>query len=320
MTTATASAPPVAFPEIDARQQDCITDEQARFFIDNGLLVIRNVLHGEELRAMQEQTLGWVHKADRERRSSPDFLYKIHEVTKKEVPTRVEYMIDKTPACRALLGHPFILRSVEKLQGRSFIPTWDSMVFKLEGAGAAVPWHRDDGAGRGATIKPIFNVDFYLDGSDITNCLWGVLGSNRWSQQQADETIARLNTGGFQTSDGAVPILMNPGDVIFHNILALHGSPPAQSRLRRVVYYEFRPAEIELEHGPHIPEYIPLKQRVLLACLRDRAKAPYAAGETAFQYNPEPKFAPPTLGADEQLETYRYPHKDYWRAAKHWKP
>jgi hypothetical protein len=65
---------------------------------------------------------------------------------------------------------------------------------------------------------------------------------------------------------------MHPGDVIIHNILVLHGSPAAQSHLRRVIYYEFRPAEVELAIGPHTPEYIPLKQHLLLACLRDRRR------------------------------------------------
>jgi ectoine hydroxylase-related dioxygenase (phytanoyl-CoA dioxygenase family) len=239
-------------------------------------------------------------------------MYKKHELTGQQVPFRVEYVIDKTPAGKALLGHPFVLRSVQKLQGPNFIPTWDSMVFKQEGAGAAIPWHRDAGTGNGADRTYIFNVDFYLDGSDISNCLWGILGSNNWPQAEIDATVKRLNSGkgSFSTDDRCVPILMNPGDVIFHNILVLHGSPAAQSKLRRVVYYEFRPAEIERELGPHTPEYIPLKQRVLLACLRERAKADYARGETPFHYHPAADFTPPS---DESPKSFRYPHEQYWR-------
>jgi ectoine hydroxylase-related dioxygenase (phytanoyl-CoA dioxygenase family) len=324
------------FPLVDATKQDCITDEQARFFLENGLLVIRNVLRGAELKAMQDETLPFVQRAMRERVNDPDYLYKKHELTGAEVPFRVEYVIDKTTAGKALLGHPFILRSVEKLQGRNFIPTWDSMVFKMEGAGASIPWHRDGGMDfytREHFGTPIFNVDFYLDGADLTNCLWGLPGSNLWDEPTAQAKIAELNEGvdGLKgswvkevspstlqpvaplTHYGAVPIPMNPGDVIFHNILVLHGSPPCQSKLRRVVYYEFRPAEIERSVGPHIPEYIPLKQKVLLACLRHRAETPYARGEKPFVYNPSEEFAPPPLGANEKLETYRYPHQQFWR-------
>ena len=71
----------------------------------------------------------------------------------------------------------------------------------------------------------------------------------------------------------ALSLAANPaGDVLFHSILVLHGSPAARSQLRRVVYYEFRPAEVEQAHGPHVPQYIPTKQKVLLACLRHRAE------------------------------------------------
>src|SRR4051794_2554376 len=303
------------FPEIDATKQDVITDEQAEFFRENGLLVIRNVLRGAELKAMQDQTSPLVRRAMEERPRDPDYMYKKHEITGQQVPFRVEYVIDKTAAGKALLGHPFILRSVEKLQGKNFIPTWDSMVFKQQGAGAAIPWHRDAGTGHGADRSQIFNVDFYLDGSDLTNCLWGILGSNRWTGAEADETVKRLNAapGSFSTDGRCVPILMNAGDVIFHNILVLHGSPAAQSKLRRVVYYEFRPGKIEREFGPHTPEYIPLKQKVLLACLRERANAPYARGETPFTYRPEQGFELPALAEGERLETYRFPHERYWR-------
>jgi phytanoyl-CoA hydroxylase len=305
---------PTAFPEIDARTQDSITEEQAQFFRDNGLLVIRNVLSPDELKAMQDATKPLIDEAERGI-THPDFMYKNHEITGERTPFRVEYVIEKTEAGKALLGHPFILRSVEMLQGRNFIPTWDSMVFKREGAGVAIPWHRD-GASTLARedIAPIFNVDFYLDEADLTNCLWGILGSNRWTPEQANEVITRLNAGGeFHTEEGAVPIPMQPGDVIFHNVLALHGSPAAQSRLRRVVYYEFRPAEIETVAGPHTLEYLPLKQKLLLSCLRHRANSPYAAGEKPYTYQPTAPFDGVTLADGEELPTYRYSHGDYWR-------
>jgi hypothetical protein len=46
------------------------------------------------------------------------------------------------------------------------------------------------------------------------------------------------------------------------------------------------------------------------ACLRDRAAAPWVAGE-------EPYAAPPErvagLGASERLASYRVPHHEHWR-------
>lgn len=318
----------LTFPEIDARHQDAITDGQAQFFRENGLLLIRNLLRGEELAQLRHQTQVWVDRAvndgppadwpdEGHHLDDRDIAYRKHEVTGEVTPFRVEYIVDKTAAGKALLGHPFILRSIEKLQGPDFIPTWDSMVFKTPGKGASIPWHRDDGSYVGRDIDldtAAINVDFYLDGSDTSNCLWGVLGSNRWDAAAADARIAALNADGkFHNDDpDVVPIPVNPGDVLFHNVLSLHGSPPAQSQLRRVVYYEFRPIDVELAHGPHTPGYVPMKQRLLLACLRDRANAACAIDETPFVYSPK-QHPPPALGEDETPDTYRVHHQDHWR-------
>ncbi len=313
-----------SFPIIDAAKQSCITPEQAQFFRDYGLLHIRNLLRGDELRLLQEQTLPLVQKATASKVDDPDYAYMKHRVTGREVPYRIEYIIDKTKAGKALLGHPFILQSIQMLQGRNFLPTWDSMVFKLEGMGAQIVWHRDGEPypEQAADIDhPVaaINVDFYLDGSDLTNCLWGILGSNRWKHKDALAKIDELNRGDKFNTEGAVPIPVQPGDVLFHSILALHGSPAAQSKLRRVMYYEFRPIPVELKYGPHKPEYVPLKQKVLLAALRERAEAAYARGEQPFVYQPEGAYAAPALGVEEKLSTWRYKHSDFFRTGE-WKP
>jgi ectoine hydroxylase-related dioxygenase (phytanoyl-CoA dioxygenase family) len=311
-----------AFPAVDVHTQDSITEEQARFFKQNGLLLLRNLLSAGELQAMQEATLPLYQRATAGVSDDPDYLYAQHELSGERIPFRIEYLIDKDPtlAARRLLGHPFILRSIERLQGRNFIPTWDSMVFKREGMGKAIPWHRDsDAYGKPDVDDSVaaVNVDFYLDGSDMSNCLWGILGSNLWTAEEAAATCERLNKapGQFSTDERCVAIPVRPGDVLFHNVLVLHGSAPAQSKLRRVVYYEFRPAEVELAHGPHTEAYIGLKQRVLQSVIRSRQAAEYARGERPYEYRPGGRFAAPPLRAGEEPATYRYVHEEYWRKA-----
>jgi len=285
-----------------------ISDEEAQFFLDNGYLALRGVLHGEEirrLRAAMDELTAYGSEAVRD---DPDFMYAPGHKTGQPVLRRIEYVIDKYEECRVLLGHPFILRSVEKLMGKDLFPTWDSMVLKMPGEGIIVPWHRDAGtACVGDT--PIFNVDFYLDEADLDTCLWVYPGSNHWSDKEAQK-ITRQE--GFST-EGAVPVPMQPGDVIFHNILLVHGSPANSSnKLRRVIYYEFRTAHVEQHLGPHVPEYIPLKQRVLFSCLEKRAATDYIGLEEPYRYDPPIPFTvdwtPGTV-----LPTYRYPHDKYWR-------
>jgi ectoine hydroxylase-related dioxygenase (phytanoyl-CoA dioxygenase family) len=288
-----------------------ISNDEAKFFLDNGYLIVRNVIAPEELSwlrtAMDELTAFGSEQV----RDDPDFAYGDGHVSGKKVLRRIEYVIDKRDECKALLGHPFILRSVEKLMGPDFIPTWDSMVLKLPGEGIVVPWHRDAGT-EFVGDKPIFNVDFYLDEADENTCVWVIPGSHKWSAEQAKEGLARRKEF---TTDGAAAALMQPGDVLFHNILVLHGSPANISqKLRRVIYYEFRAAHVEESLGPHIPAYLPLKQKALLACIAQRKRTPYIkADETPFNYCPPPPFNTVTLADGETLPTFRYLHQDFWR-------
>ncbi len=83
---------------------------------------------------------------------------------------------------------------------------------------------------------------FYLDPSDASKCVWGIPGSNHWTVDDANADIERHNAGGTFDTTGATPIPMQPGDDLLHDIAVLHGSPWAETKLRRVLYYEFRHA------------------------------------------------------------------------------
>ncbi|MFD0674398.1 phytanoyl-CoA dioxygenase family protein [Cohnella sp. GCM10027633] len=295
----------------DARTQSCITEEQARFFLDNGFLVIKGVLQGEELQTIQAEMAEQVAKGTAGIQDDPDYLYGKGGKTGRNVLRRIEYVIDKSDPMKALLGHPFILRSVEKLQGRNFIPTWDSMVLKMPDEGIIVPWHRDAEVPAGCTDpRPIFNVDFYLDPADLATCLWVIPGSNMWSVEVCKTRVDQDGPDRFSTED-AIPVPMEAGDAIFHDITVLHGSPAGDGNpLRRTVYYEFRPGEIESNYGPHTREYIGLKQQMLLECLDRRAAASYAQDEEPFVYQPDGELA---IGGRVKSNTFRYPHLEYWR-------
>ncbi len=284
-----------------------ISDEEVEFFRKAGYLVLPSVLEGEELRHLRGAMDALLSYGLEEVRAHPDFSYGRGHLTGRPILQRIEYIVDKTEEAKILLGHPFILRSVERLQGSDFIPTWDSMVIKLPGEGMLVGWHRDAGV-ECVGEEPVFNVAFYIDEADLDTCLWVHPGSHNWSPQ---ETLEVTQQDGFPT-DGAVPIPMKPGDVMFHNILLLHGSPSNTScKLRRVIYFEFRPSHTELELGPHTAEYVPLKQRVLRACLVKRGEKSYLTNEEPYQYGPESTFEED--GSQVHLSTYRYPHEHYWR-------
>lgn len=287
-----------------------ISDQQAQSFLDNGYVILRGVIAGEELRRLRDETDELVKYGSAQVRADPDFSYGRGHVTGEQVLRRIEYVLDKSDACKVLLGHPFILRSVEKLCGKDFIPTWDSMVIKVPGQGIVVPWHRDAGT-QFVGDTPIFNVDFYLDEADEKTCVWLIPGSHKWSVERTQEEIDRRNSD-FSV-EGAVPALMQPGDVLLHDILVLHGSPANSSNyLRRVIYYEFRTARVESDLGPHLPSYIPLKQRVLLNCIELRSESTYV-NDMGWKYAYDPQAPHDTPSPKSAEMNYRFPHEEYWR-------
>lgn len=296
-----------------------ISDEEAQFFLDNGYLIIRNALDPQELAHVRSAMDDLTRLGSETVVQDPDFFYGTGHKTGQPVLRRIEYVIDKKDEMKVLLGNPFILNTVEKLIGPDLIPTWDSMVLKLPGEGVVIPWHRDAGT-QCVGDTPIFNVDFYLDPADLDTCVWVIPGSHLWSEEKTAQWLqqhAKDHTRAEFEAIGAVPALMEPGDVLLHNILVIHGSPENSSnKLRRVAYYEFRSAQVEAEKGPHTLDYISLKQKVLLACIERRRRASYIpAEETPFVYNPPAPWNQVSLAPGEKLPTYRYPHEQFWRAA-----
>ena len=288
-----------------------ITASQAAFFMENGYLILRGLLHSEEFSRLHQGVDNLTEYGKLGVHADPDFLYGTGYKTGKRILRRIEYVVDKSDACKVLLAHPYILRSVERLIGKDFIPARDSLVAKLPAEGVEVPWHRDE-SGLHVDETPVFSVAFYLDPADQDTCLWVLPGSHRWRQSDVDRIVARP----VFSTDGATPLLMDPGDVAFHHVLLLHGSRANHTpKTRRVLYYEFRPAHVEAALGPHTPEYIPLKQHVLVNCIARRRAAPYIPrDEFSYEYDPP---APWTIqDSGEPLSTLRIPHEAYWRSSE----
>jgi ectoine hydroxylase-related dioxygenase (phytanoyl-CoA dioxygenase family) len=275
-----------------------------------GVLALRNVIDADELSAIQHSggdLIDWAWQTG----LHEDVVWTAEPGGPDAVPTRIEYPVDKSPAIQMLAGHPLLLATAEALVGPNLIPTWDSLVFKTDTWAPRLAWHRDDetyqapaavvGSGR------VIDMGIYLDPAPEANCVWCIPGSNYWSSERAGRTMDRLNASEWDT-DGAVPALMRPGDVLIHNILTLHAAPAVRRASRRVIYFEYRPAELEWDLGPHNREYVGLKQRVLLSCIALRAA--HFDDERPFEYRPAEAMRHWDNGGE--LTTYRYPHKRYW--------
>ena len=287
----------------------CLPEAEVKSFRDNGWLVLSGCLGDQELAAMRadmDRVAGEAHP------DAPDYLYGAGHLDGSQVLRRIQYVVDKSQAARAMMGHPRVLAAVEQLAGPDLFPTQDAMVLKVPGQGIAVPWHRDRASTDDYPSEPpVFIADFYLDDADLDTCIWVVPGSHRWSDARTAAAIAQRNRDGFSTR-GAEPMPLRAGDVLFHNVRLLHGSlPNASAKLRRVVYYTFHTVHVEWEHGPYTHEYIIAKQKVLRACLRERRTMPYAAAEAGFDYRPPAALDKGPLAEGETPVTFRYPAAEY---------
>jgi ectoine hydroxylase-related dioxygenase (phytanoyl-CoA dioxygenase family) len=275
-----------------------LTDEQIKFFDDNGYLVLRNLIPKpllDDLRTAGDVWIddGWKHDAagDDEVR---DWIFAWRGEDKR-VMFRVNYVHNKGQAASLqLLGCPQVLAVAESLCGPNFVPTYESMVFKAEGDGEAIPWHQD--AVHPARKHRIFNLDVYLDHSKIGA---GALRVIPGTQKIKQDICALTDAYGWDHPQ-AIDVEMAPGDVLLHNVMVVHGSDRAQGNaLRRTIYYEFRPAEEILEDGPWDKAWIDQRLRLVPIGLR-HWRAAYPAADQ-FAWNVGPEFRP-VISADEREE------------------
>lgn len=206
---------------------------------------------------------------------------------------RISYLHDKgQPASLELLGSPCVLGVAESLCGPNFVPTYESMVFKQEGDGEIIPWHQD-------AVHPrrfrIFNFDLYLDRSQAGQ---GALRVVPGSQKQKHDVCEVAERYGWE-HPGVISVEMEPGDVLVHDVMVLHGSEQTEGNaLRRTIYYEFRAAEEILAEGPWDRTWIDRRLRLVPLALKRHLQA--LPHRDQFTWRVAPEFYPEGDGSEEQ--------------------
>ncbi|NBE82953.1 phytanoyl-CoA dioxygenase family protein [Micromonospora rubida] len=298
--------------ECDIRRTGLLP-EHVTAFRRQGVLAVRGLLTPQELADVQEAGRTLIDRAW-STRSMQDIVWTLEPDQPGAAPVRIEYVVDKARPIAMLAGHPLLLRIMEQLVGPNLIPTWDSMVFKTPAGAPRLAWHRDAGLYDNAVgitgAGRVIDAGIYLDPAPEDNCVWCIPESNYWDDDRLTATADRLNASEWDTT-GAVPAVMQPGDLLLHNILTLHGAPAVVGKQRRVIYFEYRPAEVEWQLGPHSAEYIGLKQQVLRSCVQMRAHEPQFGDEEPFDYQPAESLR---HWADRpEIDTLRFAHEEYWR-------
>jgi ectoine hydroxylase-related dioxygenase (phytanoyl-CoA dioxygenase family) len=283
--------PPAAAP----RSPYHLSPEQVRFFDDNGYLILRQWIPPQLLERVQAAGDAWI---ERGLRDSPDDPNHADFGWKKGPNGRTFYAVGYVhnmgqPASLELLGSPQVLAVVESLTGPNFVPTYESMVFKMTGQGAPIHWHQD-------AVHPrryrIFNYDLYLDASRTGAGALKVVPRS----QMAKVDVCDFDDNHGWNPPGAIEVEMAPGDVLLHDVMVVHGSEPVVGKaLRRTLYYEFRAAEEVLEDGPWDRNWIDRRLRLIPLALRRHQEAFPEAAQFDWRIAGEFRPAP---GADEAEE------------------
>ncbi len=268
---------------------------QVRSFDENGYLILRNRIPSDLLARLQTAATTWVaegREISEDHPSAVDYHYASRSIGR--VMFRVDYVHNKGQAASLeLLGSPAVLGIAESLAGPNFVPTYESLVFKNEGDGAAIEWHQD-------AVHPrnfrVFNVDVYLDASRIGQ---GALRVAPGSHRQPVDICELKDTYGWD-APGVVQVEMEPGDVLVHDVMVVHGSEAVTgNQLRRTIYYEFRAAEQIMSEGPWDAAWVDQRLRLIPLGLAEHATTNPRADQFAWAVSDE--FRPET-GEDTQAE------------------
>ncbi len=255
-----------------------ITEEQVAFFDKNGYVILKGVIAPDELTNLQSETQRLIDEilaggpaassCNRGPEGVPYYLTYLHS--------------HPNDASERLLAHPTIVDLAARMVGTDCVPTYEALVFKLPGNGSSVPWHRDAEFDR-STGHKIFNVDIYLDHSTKQNgVVWVVPESVHWSKAKIQEYLA---IPSFE-KPGMVAAEVEPGDILLHDIMVLHGSDiNRQQSLRRVIYYEFRSARQILESGKWDRDWITARLKLLQSALHERKVNPYSSDTELATYD-----------------------------------
>ena len=280
-----------SFPTEAQRTPFHLSDEQVRFYDENGYLILRQQITGPLLKRLQEAGDYWIAQGLESARLHPDkdqnqFDYRFAQRPQGKVFFRVDFLHAKNhDASLELLGSPQVLAVAESLSGRNFVPTYESMVFKMSGNGEVIPWHQD-------AVFPrkfrVYNYDLYLDSSKKGAGALHVLPGT----QKQTQDICKIAEYGWDHPD-MLTVEMEPGDVLIHDDMVVHGSPRTEaSPLRRTIYLEFRSAEQILTEGPFDRDWVNRRLRLIPTAMRHYAKQEAYAGQPRFEWKVDAEYRP----------------------------
>ncbi len=208
-----------------------LTDTQVEYYYDNGYLVVKKVLNAEEVAELRSVTDEFVEKSAGV--TSNDDVFDLEPSHSPENPRlrRLKNPADQHPVYDKTLRHDKILDIVAQLIGSSIRCNGQKLNMKLPQGGSPVEWHQD-WAFHPHTNDDLLAVGVALDDANQENgCLLVLPGTHKGrilDHHQDGHFVGAVTEPEF-VSGGAVPVVLEAGDISIHHVRVLHASMPNTS-------------------------------------------------------------------------------------------
>lgn len=247
MTTATAptvTPTPAASPRIEVPKP--LNKEHVRFFVENGYLVIPNMIKPEELEELKADT-GKLARGGypcENLKPLPEAMSD-EEILKNILCIHQPHYI--SPVMLKYVKHPVMCGALSQITA-AHLPHWDgsvkcmqSMLFVKPPGFQGQAWHQDE-IYIPTRDRSLVGAWIAVDDATIENgCLWVVPGSHKSGilfdqrdHKNNDEFDFAGESYGFNEAD-EVPVVVKAGTVVFFNGYLLHRSRKNRSNVYRRV-------------------------------------------------------------------------------------
>ena len=218
-----------------------LTDEQIRFFHENGYLAGIKMLDDKQIEVLKNELAGLVN-ADH---PGNDLFYEYNSNESTDPNTVLFHALGAwriTPGFHDILWNPRFVMAASQLLGNKPVRFWhDQLFYKPAKKGGVVAWHQD--YSYWTRTRPIAHLTCWcaLDEATAENgCLQYIPGSHRWGLLPKPVIAGDLhgikdflNEEQQQVFDHPVLAPVKAGEAIFHHPLTLHGSGENKSNKPR---------------------------------------------------------------------------------------
>jgi ectoine hydroxylase-related dioxygenase (phytanoyl-CoA dioxygenase family) len=225
-----------------------LTDDQIRFYVENGYLAGIRILTDEQLDVLRGELAELVDPAH----PGHELFYEFH-ANESADPSQILFHALGAwrikPALHDLLWHPAFVVPAARLLGGAVRFWHDQIFYKPARHGGVVIWHQD--YSYWTRTVPMAHISCWIGLDDSTRdngCVHYVPGSHRWpllpraSFANRMEAIVESLAPEQREQFKPVPIELKAGECSFHHPLMVHGSYANETAVprRAVVINAFR--------------------------------------------------------------------------------